>query len=50
MVVSDFGEGVSGNVCDEIFSWNKINRVIIDEIIVINYVDVFSCGILLWRF
>lgn len=50
MAVSDFGDGGSGKVCEEIFSWNKINRVIIDDTIVINHVDVSSCGISLWRF
>lgn len=38
-----------GKVCEEIFSWNKINSVIIDEIMVINHVEVSNCGISLWR-
>lgn len=44
------GEGAAGKVWEEIFNWNKINSVIIEETIVINHVDVSSCGISLWRF
>lgn len=44
------GEGVAWKVWDEIFNWNRINNVIIEEIIVMNHVDVSSCGISLWRF
>lgn len=44
------GEGAAGKVWEEIFNWNRINSVIIEETIVINHVDVSSCGMSLWRF
>lgn len=43
------GEGDVGKVCEDILSWNRMNSVIIEEIIVINHVDVSNCGISLWR-
>lgn len=43
------GEGAAGKVWEEIFNWNRIKSVIIEETIVMNHVDVSSCGISLWR-
>jgi hypothetical protein len=31
------------------FSWKMMNRVRIIEVIVVNHVDVSSCGMSLWR-
>lgn len=44
-MIMDLGSGFDGYRCFEIFSWNTINSVIIIDIIVINQVDVSSCGI-----
>lgn len=44
------GEGGAGKVCEDSFSWNRINSVTVEEIMVMNHVDVSSCGIPLWRF
>lgn len=48
-MVVDLGSGFDGYRYFEIFSWNTINNVIIIDIIVINQVDVSSCGISLRR-
>lgn len=44
------GEGDAGKVCEDNFNWNKMNSVIIEEMMVMNHVDVSSCGMSLWRF
>lgn len=51
MFVSSVGliEGASGNSCVEILSCIKTNRVIVDDRIVMNHVDVSSCGMSLWK-
>lgn len=42
-------EGVVGKFCVEIFSCIKMNSVIEEDKIVVNHVDVSSCGISLWK-
>lgn len=51
MFVNNVGwiEGVSGKFCVEIFSCIRINRVIVEDKIVVNHVDVSSWGISLWK-
>lgn len=45
----DLIEGAVGKFCVEIFSCIKINSVIEEDRIVVNHVDVSSCGISLWK-
>lgn len=44
-----FGLGSSGKWCFDTFSWNTRNRVITIDRIVINQVEVSSCGMSLRR-